>query len=96
LSDDNAHWQGHPASPGAAPNAEGPRVALPPADQALRGVALGGLGALLAMISIGLVRRVGPLASPIAAVGGVGSFLAAWAALIHLTGGERFDDHPFL
>jgi len=26
----------------------------------------------------------------------LGGFLAAWAAAIHLTGGEKFDDHPWV
>jgi hypothetical protein len=26
----------------------------------------------------------------------LGGFLSAWAAAIHLTGGEKFDDHPWV
>jgi hypothetical protein len=32
-------------------------------------------------------------AAPALAVAG---FLLAWAAAIHLTGGQRFDDHPWV
>jgi len=33
---------------------------------------------------------------PGAAVCAGAALLALWAALIHLTGGEEFDDHPFV
>lgn len=36
------------------------------------------------------------VAWPLAAVLGLASLLSAWAAAIHLTGGEKFDDHPFI
>lgn len=34
--------------------------------------------------------------APAGAVLGIAGALSAWAAAIHLTGGERFDDHPFV
>jgi len=44
-----------------------------------------------------LAARHSPLlafsAAPLASVAGV---FAAWAAAIHLTGGEKFDDNPFV
>jgi hypothetical protein len=36
---------------------------------------------------------LGILALPVL---GVAALLAAWAAAIHLTGGEKFDDHPWV
>ena len=36
--------------------------------------------------------RPAPLALPLAAL----AFLSAWAAAIHLTGGEKYDDHPWI
>lgn len=33
---------------------------------------------------------------PGAVLCGLGAILSAWAGLIHLTGGEEFDDHPFV
>jgi hypothetical protein len=36
------------------------------------------------------------LGAPVALVLGAGGLLAAWAAAIHLTGGEKFDDHPWV
>jgi hypothetical protein len=42
------------------------------------------------------VQKLGVLAAPVAGVLGVGGVLAAWAAAIHVTGGELFDDHPWV
>ncbi len=36
------------------------------------------------------------LLAPVGLLLGAGGVLSAWAAAIHLTGGERFDDHPFV
>ncbi|MFN0096158.1 MAG: hypothetical protein ACKVVT_15460 [Dehalococcoidia bacterium] len=58
--------------------------------------------ALLLMAATGAHFAVRPLlagrwwslvATP---VGGVVTVLSLWAALVHLTGGEKFDDHEFV
>ncbi len=66
------------------------------AGLAFRGalMVLGGLG----MISGGLkaFRKHHVLGLPFALATVGGGIAAIWAGVIHLTGGERFDDHPFL
>jgi hypothetical protein len=63
---------------------------------ALRGVVLvlAGLG----MLSGGLktFRKHHVLGLPFAVAGVAGGVTSIWAGVIHLTGGERFDDHPLL
>jgi hypothetical protein len=61
-----------------------------------QGLGLAGLsaGALLLLAGAFRASRIlGVLATPLL---GATSFLAAWAAAIHLTGGEKFDDHPWV
>ncbi|WP_322796380.1 hypothetical protein [Tepidiforma sp.] len=72
----------------------GPRPggpAVPPAALLWRGAGLLGLGAGLGWLGWRLVRA-SLLSAPagLALIGG--GLLAAWAAAIHLTGGEQFDD----
>jgi hypothetical protein len=58
-----------------------------------------GLSALAAgfvVAAVVSVQKLGVLAAPVAGVLGVGGVLAAWAAAIHVTGGELFDDHPWV
>jgi hypothetical protein len=51
--------------------------------------------ALVALWATGRsVRALGVLAAPIAPLTFAIAVLAAWAGVIHVTGGERFDDHP--
>lgn len=51
-------------------------------------------GALAAAAGAG--QRSAWLAATVGPVLGLAGVLAGWAAAIHLTGGERFDDHPFV
>lgn len=60
-----------------------------------RGLALGGLALCAAWAGIRAVRWSW-LALPLGVVCAVVAVLAAWASAIHLTGGEKFDDHPFI
>lgn len=87
------HGGALPGHPTAEP-AE--RAAFPPADQVLRGIIFALVSGLVAVGSLTAVRRMGLTAAPLAALGACASGLAAWASVIHLTGGERFDDHPFI
>jgi hypothetical protein len=67
---------------------------IPDWDMFVRGLGLGGLAIMAALAARRTFRRwwLMPLAVPLAAT----SFLAAWAAAIHITGGEKFDDHPWV
>jgi hypothetical protein len=67
---------------------------LPPWAIAWRGLGLAGLAAALALGTWGLSHRSPWLGLTAGPVLGLGALLAAWAAAIHLTGGEKFDDHP--
>jgi hypothetical protein len=58
-----------------------------------------GLTVLAAAAFVGMtasVQKLGWLATPLAALLGVAGVLATWAAAIHVTGGEKFDDHPWV
>lgn len=79
-------------------NAEKPEPAETgvPWLMAVRGVGLlvGSLSALVVLAKVmRRSRTLGLLATvPLAGAGA----LLAWAAAIHLTGGEKFDDHPWV
>lgn len=60
-----------------------------------RGVALGALAVGAGWLGIAALQKSALLAPLAAALGIVGA-LAGWAAAIHVTGGEKFDDHPFV
>ena len=87
-ADPHADFSHEPAPPE-------PRRLLPPFEMLIRGLGLGAL-ALASGAGVRESLRHGPwfapLALPLAAV----AFLSAWAAAIHLTGGEKFDDHPWI
>lgn len=74
-----------------------PRHILPDRQMLIRGLALLALaiGALVAAVSS--VQKAGWLAAmtlaPLLTLAGA---LAGWAAAIHLTNGEKFDDHPWV
>jgi hypothetical protein len=68
-----------------------PLLTLGPAPLLWRGAALAGLAVGLGVAAVQLVRA-SVLLLPAGLVLGAGAVLAAWAAAIHITGGERFDD----
>lgn len=72
-----------------------PRHLLPPVPLLIRGLALGAVS-LAAMAGLRISVRhsllLASLSVPFAAI----AVLAAWAAAIHLTGGEKRDDHPWV
>ena len=92
MSADEANipdWPHKPAPPEA-------KRLLPGWPMLWRGLALGGAGLACLGAEGALLRKftvVGAVALPLA-VGVFGLF--AWAAAIHLTGGERFDDHKWV
>ncbi|MCA9824022.1 MAG: hypothetical protein KC482_00620 [Dehalococcoidia bacterium] len=60
-------------------------------------------GALLILAGLGMIsgglrtfRNHHVLGLPFAIAGVAGGLTSIWAGIIHITGGERFDDHPFL
>lgn len=62
----------------------------------VRGAGLGVLTAGLVSVAAIAVRKFGWIATPAALIAGASAVLSAWAALIHLTGGEKFDDHRWI
>lgn len=82
-------WPHKPAPPE-------PRRVLPERQLLWRGLALAGV-AVAALAGVRAARR-GPLlvSLPAGAVLALMALLAGWAAAIHLTGGEWFDDHPWV
>lgn len=78
-----------------APAEPEPRKLLPEPDALARGVALAGVAVVSGWAAMSSLRASW-LLTPVAAVFGGASLLAGWAAAIHLTGGEKFDDHPFV
>ena len=82
-------WPHKPAPPD-------PRRLFPPWPLLSRGLALAVVGLVAAIVGVEAARRglvTGLLLAPVMAVVAV---LFAWAAAVHLTGGERFDDHPWV
>ncbi len=69
-------------------------TALPPFELAWRGASLLGVAALLLTAARRALRHL--LLFPLACVLGFAAVLCAWAGLIELTGGEKFDDHPWV
>lgn len=72
-----------------------PRRLIPEGPLLLRGLALAAVALAAGWLGVASVQKSWLFAPMGAALGGV-SLLSAWAAAIHLTGGEKFDDHPFV
>lgn len=85
---------GHPFVHEAAPAA--PRELVPDRGGFVRGLGLAAMAAGALGVAWGATQRFGWLALPGAAALAGAGVLAAWAAAIHLTGGEKFDDHPWV
>lgn len=94
AGDDADHRDGHHGAPHPPAPPEGRR--LPHPQMVLRGAGLAALAGTLAVGGVRLARSAGPLAFPLVIIVEISGLLAAWAAAIHLTGGERFDDHPWV
>jgi hypothetical protein len=73
-----------------------PRQLVPDRAGFVRGLALAALAGGTLLGAGAALQRLGWLASPLAAALGGAGLLSAWAAAIHLTGGEKFDDHPWV
>lgn len=96
MSPEPEQRSGHHEHHGEHPRSDRHRPELPPLDQAVRGLALAAGAVALGATAVAAARRVGALGLPLTALGGLAAGVSAWAAVIHLTGGERFDDHPFI
>jgi len=79
-----------------APSEPEPRRIIPERAMLWRGLALLGL----ALGAFAGARSAAPkspwLGATVAPVLGLAGMLAAWAAAIHLSGGEKFDDNPWV
>lgn len=69
---------------------------MPESGTLVRGLGLGALAAGFGVAAVVSIQKLGVLAAPLAGLLGLGGALAAWAAAIHVTGGELFDDHPWV
>ena len=78
------------------PAPPGRRQLVPPGPILVRGVALLGLATALGWLAVTVSQKGGLWLSPLTALLGAAGLLSAWAAVIHLTGGEKFDDHPLV
>lgn len=88
-------WQEHGGAP-HPPAPPEPRHLLPPWPVFIRGVGLLAMALTFIALAWKALRVSLILGAPFSLVLAVSGFLAAWAAAIHLTGGEKFDDHPWV
>lgn len=93
--DGHGHEHGHGGEPPHAPAPPEPRRIVPERPMLVRGLGLAALAGGLLWAGLNTAGKSWLLAPAALALAGSG-FLSAWAAVIHLTGGERFDDHPFV
>ncbi|MCC6959370.1 MAG: hypothetical protein IT301_05940 [Dehalococcoidia bacterium] len=68
---------------------------LPSPEMAARGIGLGAVAVAAAWAAVSTLRA-SVLLAPLSAGLGLSGLLALWGAAIHLTGGEKFDDHPYV
>lgn len=74
-----------------------PRRLIPERPMLIRGLALMALAVAALLAAFSSIQKAGWLAAiSVAPLLALTSALAAWAAAIHLTGGEKFDDHPWV
>lgn len=96
---ENGHGHAAGFDPHAAthePAAPAPRFEKPDRGTVVRGIALGTLSVVSFFAAVYSLNRWGQMAAPIGALLGTIVALSMWATLIHFTGGEKFDDHPWV
>jgi uncharacterized SAM-binding protein YcdF (DUF218 family) len=74
--------------------AGGQRIALPAFAMLWRGLGLLGMAIVSLAGLVSIVRAGTWLLAPLVGVFALAAVLSGWAAAIHLTGGEKFDDRP--
>jgi hypothetical protein len=82
-------WPHKPAPPE-------PKRMLPEWPLLWRGLALAAAGVVVLAGEREALRHFKALGIALAPVAAAGALLFGWAAAIHLTGGERFDDHKWV
>lgn len=93
---DHGEGGGHHGMP-HEPAPPEPRRRIPEGPMLVRGLGLMALAVVALLLALGSVRKAGVIAAlSIGPALAITSALAAWAAAIHLTGGEKFDDHPWV
>lgn len=102
---DHEHGDGHEGHGGCEHgHAEGeaflppppPRPIIPEFPMLWRGLALGGLSVGAIAGAVLAARQSLLLAVPVTPLAALAALLTGWAAAVHLTGGENFDDNPFV
>ena len=86
--------EGH--GPPHGPATVEPRRLIPEGPLLVRGLALLAVTAAAILGLAAAIQKAGWLAIPLAPVLVLTAVLSTWSAAIHLTGGERFDDHPWV
>jgi len=98
---DCEHGGSHPEPHGAdaAPHEPAPKVPRferPDNGSLVRAVALLALSIGSFFGAVNSLTHYGTIMAPVAGILGTVGILSMWGALIHVTGGERFDDHPWV
>ncbi len=87
--------QGH--GEGSAPHEPAEKhFERPDTGSLVRAIGLLGISVASFAGAVYSLRAWGTFASPLAGVLGTAGMLSMWGAMIHVTGGERFDDHPWV
>ncbi len=93
----DSHAQVHAAD--AAPHEPAPKVPRferPDNGSLIRAIALFVLSIVSFFGAVNSLTHYGTIMAPVAGILGTVGILSMWGALIHVTGGERFDDHPWV
>jgi hypothetical protein len=93
--DGHGHEHGHGGGLPHPPAPPEPRRIIPERPMLVRGLGMAALAGGLLWAGWNAAGKTWLLA-PAGLLLAAGGLLSAWAAAIHLTGGERFDDHPFV
>ena len=72
------------------------RRLVPEGPLLLRGLALVAVAVASLAALVAIFQKAALLGALLAPVLGLTALIAAWSAAIHLTGGQRFDDHPWV
>ncbi len=73
-----------------------PRFERPERGTVVRGAALAALSCVSFFAAVYTLNRWGQMAAPLGGLFGTIGALSMWATFIHFSGGEKFDDHPWV